>query len=167
MAEQQVLLEKANRRGGRGRRTRKKTISDMSAMMSPSMGQDELSEVATLAALSQTPDSKRSTAQYNFDEVDFLPDLSPKAMANFGMDNGDTLNLAPRTGGTQRRHSSRPIRVKVENLNSATAAPADSAVSATPNLPQIDHKSLRKPTVPGQFLKTADPFSASGMYGGE
>jgi calcium-dependent protein kinase len=31
--EQQDLMEKANRRGGRGRRTRKKTISDMSSMM--------------------------------------------------------------------------------------------------------------------------------------
>jgi len=33
--QEQTLLEKANRRGGRGRRTRKKTISDMSGMLAP------------------------------------------------------------------------------------------------------------------------------------
>ena len=32
--EQQTLVEKATRRGGRGKRTRKKTISDMSGMLS-------------------------------------------------------------------------------------------------------------------------------------
>ena len=40
-AEQNLLLETANRRGGRGRASRKKTISDMSAFV-PSMGQDEM-----------------------------------------------------------------------------------------------------------------------------
>jgi len=166
MAEQQVLLEKANRRGGRGRRTRKKTISDMSAMMSPSLGQDEMGEAAKLAALSQTPDSVRSTQRYNFDGVEGLPDLSPKALGDFGSNN-NTINLAPRPGMTQRRpSSSRQIRSNVEKVTSPTVLDK-SAAPATPNLPQIDHKSLRKPTVPGRFLKTEDPFSASGMYGAE
>jgi len=164
MAEQQVLLEKANRRGGRGRRTRKKTISDMSAMMSPRMGQKELGEAAAITKLPQTPESVRTTAHYDFDGVEGLPDLSPKSIDALGTDNSDTINLTPRTGGTQRRHSSRPIRVDVQNLSSATTLD-NSAASVTPNLPQIDHKSLRKPTVPGRFLKTADPFRVSGMYG--
>ena len=57
-AEQQVLVEKANRRGGRGRSSRKKTISDMSGMLVGSMGQDELGEISKMAA-SKTPDHKR------------------------------------------------------------------------------------------------------------
>lgn len=48
--QQQALVEKATRRGGRGRRSRKKTISDMSAMMN-SMGQDELGSIAISAAM--------------------------------------------------------------------------------------------------------------------
>ena len=167
MAEQQVLLEKANRRGGRGRRTRKKTISDMSAMMSPSMGQDEMGEVAALAALSQTPDSKRTTTPCDFDGVAGLPDLSSKA----AMEWSAKLPLAPRvTGasarGTPRRHSGHRIQVKIGDITSA-AVTDDIAASSTPNMPQIDHKSLRKPTVPGLFLKTEDPFGSSGMYNGE
>lgn len=47
--EQQALVEKANRRGGRGRRSRKKTISDMSGMLS-SMGQDEMTQIAKEAS---------------------------------------------------------------------------------------------------------------------
>jgi hypothetical protein len=47
--QQQALVEKATRRGGRGRRSRKKTISDMSAMMN-SMGQDEMLNIAVSAA---------------------------------------------------------------------------------------------------------------------
>lgn len=47
--EQQALVEKATRRGGRGRRTRKKTISDMSGMLT-SMGQDDLTQIAVAAA---------------------------------------------------------------------------------------------------------------------
>lgn len=178
MAEQQVLLEKANRRGGRGRRTRKKTISDMSAMMSPSMGQDEMGEIAALAALSQTPESKRTTAPYNFDGAEGLPDLSTKtAIESFSK---NSLNLAPRTAsmrrgsghriqaqGTQRRGSGHRIQAKVEDLASAATALDNSSDAPMLNLPQIDHKSLRKPTVLGQFLKSEDPFGASGMYGVE
>lgn len=48
--ERQAVVEKAHRRCGRGRRTRKKTVSDMSGMLS-SMGQDELTKIAGEAAL--------------------------------------------------------------------------------------------------------------------
>merc|ERR1712137_535325 len=61
MVEQQALLEKANRRGGRGRRNRKKTISDMSAMMSPT-----IQDIGEVAASAKTPDSTKSTFPYNF-----------------------------------------------------------------------------------------------------
>lgn len=46
--QQETLVEKANRRGGRGRRSRKKTASDMSGMLN-SMGQDELSLISSEA----------------------------------------------------------------------------------------------------------------------
>jgi hypothetical protein len=55
-AEQQELVEKATRRGGRGRGSRKKTISDMGAMMNPSLGQDELATI--VAQTSSTEFSK-------------------------------------------------------------------------------------------------------------
>jgi Ca2+-binding EF-hand superfamily protein len=166
MAEQQALLEKATRRGGRGRRNRKKTISDMSAMMSPSMTQDEMGEVSALAMLSQTPDSKRSTVAYDFEGFIGLPELPTGGPVELG------TNLAPRTQrrnsgkiqpGSQRRNSGHRIQVP-ESISTATAI---EDTSSTPNLPQIDHKSLRKPTVPGQFLKTNDPFGATGLYGVE
>jgi hypothetical protein len=46
--QQQALVEKANRRGGRGRRSRKKTISDMSGMLS-SMGAEDFNSIAQKA----------------------------------------------------------------------------------------------------------------------
>jgi len=182
MAEQQVLLEKANRRGGRGRRTRKKTISDMSAMMSPSMGQDEMGEIAILAALSQTPDCKRSTVECDFEGVEGLPDLSTKTAMASATSDDNTFSLAPRVTqvvqqrhssqrvqaqGTQRRNSGHRIQVHVDNRSSAAAIDDAAAFSTPTNLPQIDHKALRRPTALGEFLKTEDPFGASGMYGGE
>ena len=94
--EQQTQLEKANRRGGRGRRTRKKTISDMSGMMASGtdeMFKGKMTEPAKSVRLADT--SKISEA------------LKPK--------NETELHLH------------------------------DTA--------------QRKPTVPGQFRKTYDPFS--------
>jgi calcium-dependent protein kinase len=47
--EQQSLMEVANRRGGRGRRNRKKTISDIGGMFG-SMAQDEMTKISIAAA---------------------------------------------------------------------------------------------------------------------
>ena len=47
--EQQSLMEVANRRGGRGRRNRKKTISDIGGMLG-SMSQDEMTKISIAAA---------------------------------------------------------------------------------------------------------------------
>ena len=163
MEEQQALLEKANRRGGRGRRNRKKTISDMSAMMSPSMTQDEMGEIAKLSMLSQTPDSKRSTFEFNLEGVEGLPEFPKNPSPDV------KTSLAPRA---QRRHSGHRIQFEgaPQRRSSANRIQIPESVAklddATPNLaPQIDLKSLRKPTVLGRFLKTEDPFSASGFYG--
>lgn len=51
--QQQALVEKANRRGGRGRRSRKKTISDMSGMMGSSIGQHDVSKTTECANVSE------------------------------------------------------------------------------------------------------------------
>ena len=76
-AEQQVLVEKANKRGGRGRRNRKKTVSDLNAMLSPSYGQDEMVEVAKRATL--TPTLSRSVrAALEADTME-VPDLKSKS----------------------------------------------------------------------------------------
>merc|ERR1711865_814540 len=154
MAEQRVLLEKANRRGGRGRRNRKKTISDMSAMMNPSMGQEEMGGIAAMAVHAQTPDSKRSTIECSFDGVNGLPDLSSS-----GKEWSTSPSLAPKlTSNIQpRRGSSKRVQID-------TSAIEINNVPTTPDLPEIDLKCVREPTVPGQFQKTVDPFSASGMY---
>jgi len=175
-AEQQVQIEKANRKGGRGRRTRKKTISDMSAMLSPSMGQEELGDIAAAAAWSKTPDSKRSVQHYDFEGVEGLPDLSTKGgLVTVG---GLPLSLAPRSlsghgGMPSTRVSTGLIDLKPRSAHrdhvssdktGAIATNADVA-AAIPNLPEVDHKDLRKATVPGRFLTTEDPFSTSGMYG--
>jgi hypothetical protein len=78
--QQQALVEKATRRGGRGRRSRKKTISDMSAMMN-SMGQDEMTSIAASAAMeppvleeAKTLSAKHLLGSANDSEVD-LPDI--------------------------------------------------------------------------------------------
>ena len=155
MAEQRVLLEKANRRGGRGRRNRKKTISDMSAMMNPSMSQEEMGQIAVMAAASQTPDSKRCTVECDFDGVPCLPDLSPPKSAKLSSTTTGP-SLAPK-----RKSLEKNIQIDPSSLlkHEAIISPIP-----PPNLPELDLKTLRKATVPGQFKKVQDPFAASGMY---
>lgn len=50
--QQQALVEKFSKRGGRGKRIRKKTVSDMAGMLS-SMGQDDMGSLATRAMASE------------------------------------------------------------------------------------------------------------------
>jgi Ca2+-binding EF-hand superfamily protein len=142
-AEQQALVDKANRRGGRGRSARKKTISDMSAMMNPSLGQDEMDLLAAKAT-SQTPNSPRDVFNSSFSAVHNMPDLSQGTIAK-------NLGVPPKPSG----HGG--------DRDNEAALEKESCV---PNLPQVDHVDTRKATVPGQFHKTTDPFSSQGMYGG-
>lgn len=124
-AEQQQLVEKATRRGGRGRGNRKKTISDMSAMMNPSLGQDEMTMIAAKAA--QSPDAT-------------------KLILNSSLTNFASVPELPKT--------TRPLPLPPK-LPKAVLPPVD-----------VVDKSVRKPTIPGQFHHTKDPFSMDGMYGG-
>lgn len=113
---QNTDLEKANRRGGRGRRSRKKTVSDMAGM---------LSSVPTEELIMDPTPSKADKAS---------PD---KAEHLQGSDHSESMPV----------HSSAPP---------ATGAPqrgqTDSAYEAR------EHYHL-KPTTPGVFRKTIDPFS--------
>ena len=123
-AEQQVLVEKANRRGGRGRSSRKKTISDMSAMMTSSMGQDELGAISAQA--SKTPDNTRNLHHMSVQGALEMPSLTEEMP--------QAIPLPPRSEKNKQ-------------------------------IPVVD-TGLRGATVPGEFRKTQDPFSAEGMYGG-
>lgn len=143
-AEQQALVDKANRRGGRGRSARKKTISDMSAMMNPSFTQDEMGAIAAKAT-SHTPNSPRDVFNSSFSDVHNMPDLSQEAIAK-------DIGIPPKPSGDRKKQPSPTVQKEV------TMVP--------PNLPQVDHVDTRKATVPGQFRKTTDPFSSQGMYGG-
>jgi hypothetical protein len=82
--QQEFLVEKANRRGGRGRRSRKKTASDMSGML-VSMGQDELGSVVSEASkfsndTSASPDQHKTTTlaatMPEDDELNVGPDIA-------------------------------------------------------------------------------------------
>jgi hypothetical protein len=121
-AQQHALVEKANRRGGRGRRSRKKTISDMSSMLG-SMGQEELGMIAVRAA------------------ADNSSELSEGA--------GPT----------------RIVEKRSFELASLPEIPTSALTSEAGVHVDVSDGHLRKPTVPGEFRKTQDPFSKEGRYG--
>jgi hypothetical protein len=139
--EQQELVEKANRRGGRGRSSRKKTISDLNAMLNPSMGQDEMGEIARKAHFHTPEPAKNMRGRFSEKGLE-VPDLR---LEKFEKD------VNP------HEHANAPMStVVVGNKQS----PVD-----VPSLELID-KVVRKATVPGEFRETKDPFSSDGMYGG-
>lgn len=140
-AEQQELVEKANRRAGRGRSSRKKTISDLNAMLNPSLGQDEMGEIARKSHL-RTPEPiknmKGPLSGANFE----APDLRSKSFEQ---------DLKP------HEHDVTP--------KTQVVVGSKQGMVEVPSLELID-KALRKATVPGEFRETSDPFGADGMYGG-
>ena len=97
--EQQALVQKANRRGGRGRASRKKTISDMSGMMISSMGQDELGDIAGKAA-TRTPDANKTMFHASFKGGLDMPSL-PEGAAQSGQQ-GISSALTPRSAQKDR-----------------------------------------------------------------
>jgi hypothetical protein len=76
---QQALVEKANRRGGRGRKSRKKTTSDMTGMLS-SLNQDEMTRAAMAAAGLKDTDEEVEMAPTPV-QVDELIDHTLPALA--------------------------------------------------------------------------------------
>lgn len=137
-AEQQELVEKANRRGGRGRSSRKKTISDLNAMMNPSYGQDEMTEAPKRT--SYTPEISKAVKRVEVENLD-VPDLRSRSFDQ------DTVPL-------------------IDNSRLSTVVVGGKQVAVdVPSLELID-KAIRKATVPGVFRETSDPFGVDGMYGG-
>jgi hypothetical protein len=68
--QQQALVEKANKRGGRGRRSRKKTFSDMSGMLA-SMGSEDLTSTIARASAEEALDGANMEASRMY--VDMTP----------------------------------------------------------------------------------------------
>lgn len=137
-AEQQQLVDKATRRGGRGKGNRKKTISDMSAMMNPSLGQDDLADIVAKAA--RTPEAAKDIMNASLNDIG-MPDLK---------------RAIPTTGRGRRSENG----VAPPNVSIVTT------VDAGPSVHVSSGKTIRKATVPGEFHQTKDPFSSDGMYGG-
>ena len=141
LAKQQALLEKANRRGGRGRASRKKTISDMSAMMNPSLDKEEFGTIPARAT--KTPDLSRTRKHPSI--VDGNLDMLAMPSLNIAQ-----ANLSPEMVSVAKLGKSEP-NIGAEGLS--------------PSVAVVDKEAFRKATVPGHFRKTHDPFSADGMYG--
>lgn len=90
-SQQQALVEKANRRGGRGRRSRKKTISDMSGMVS-SMGQEEMGVIATTAsALPETSLPPRTQIEPVSEDLHPSDSMMPDIISSDGHVRGATV----------------------------------------------------------------------------
>eukprot|EP00980_Cylindrotheca_fusiformis_P000369 scaffold91_cov127-Cylindrotheca_fusiformis.AAC.29 len=137
-AEQQELVEKANRRAGRGRSSRKKTISDLNSMLNPSVGSDGVDPTRKF-----TPEPVKKMHGGFSGEALNAPDLRSKSFEQDIIDGGQK-------DGTQK------TKVIVGNRQ---------GMVEIPSLELID-KAVRKATVPGEFRETSDPFGADGMYGG-
>jgi hypothetical protein len=138
-AEQEVLVEKANRRGGRGRYARKKTISDLNAMLNPSLGQHEIG----VSFQSMTPDISKRLRDVSSEELIPIPDLRSKSFEQEESVHAFHGNNRANVPATKSKQNS----------------------SEVPSLELID-KAIRKATVPGVFRESLDPFGSDGMYGG-
>lgn len=154
-AERQVLVDKAMKCGGR-RTNRKKTVSDLSSMLNPSLGQDEFSVIAA-KALAQTPEATKQVFNASFSEFQVMPDLVAPSSTS--------VAVSSKAGAFPGTEVSGPPAHHHKKAGTAAMSKKDRPVVPA-NLPQVDHVDIRKATIPGQFHKTEDPFSSQGMYGG-
>mmetsp|Transcript_15641 Transcript_15641/g.34203 ORF Transcript_15641/g.34203 Transcript_15641/m.34203 type:complete len:1120 (+) Transcript_15641:578-3937(+) len=141
--EQRTFVEKATRRSGRGRR--KKTKSDMSAMLS--MGADDLGKVASLAASTTPPSSQRLSLESSGPLLPESPPPAPRQRSHL-RDAGD---------------DNRPARERQIGQNLASTTAADALIGNASD--KAKEGTLRAATVPGDFKKTIDPFGSHGKYG--
>lgn len=146
--QQEALVEKANKRGGRGRRSRKKTFSDMSGMLA-SMGSEDLSSTiarATAAdALEDDDETRKMSLLYN--------DSTPATVVEDEALLDDVVKPFMSVVGTTE-----PFGGLVSSDHLAVSAAAHDLLAE-----QDGH--LRSATVPGEFRKTSDPFGKAGRYG--
>jgi hypothetical protein len=105
LKEQQDLMEKANRRGGRGRRTRKKTISDMSGMMG-SLTSEELTGISIQASTAGINSSERpplSSQTENTAAAPIPPVIETRLYEEVEMESPETNLRAPTIPGDFRK----------------------------------------------------------------
>ena len=143
-----VLVEKANRSSGRGRRSRKKTVSDMSSMLT-SIGQDDLTQAAMHS--SATP-SNTDSPYIVYNQTTIPEDSSvpfSDSMENQLQEAYDTFKIDSSHGMPTMMLPSLGTNVDVIN--------ADTVIE------QVGHE--RPSTVPGDFRTTHDPFGSTGRYG--
>lgn len=140
-----VLVEKANRSSGRGRRSRKKTVSDMSSMLT-SIGQEDLTQAATIYS-SPTP-SNTDSSHITFNQQTIPEDSSVRftaVMENQLQEASDTFKLDP-----------------LHEMPSPPPGTSDDD-DVDVVVEQVGHE--RPSTVPGDFRITHDPFGSTGRYG--
>jgi len=151
-AEQQSLVEKATRRGGRGRRSRKKTISDMSGMMS--MGSEDFGVVAAKAIGSS---SNTPPAEFVGSTRSIGSGTTPPASEPFTPESSGSMVVIPEQARPRNKLKDEPSPLGTPPLpKAATPKDGDKAKDGP----------TRGATVPGNFRKTSDPFGSQGKYGG-
>ena len=139
-----ILVEKANRSSGRGRKSRKKTVSDMSSMLT-SMSQEDLAQAAAMYSSENPSDLDSPRTMLN--DVSIPEDAS----LSFTADVNNQLQEAYDT-------------FHVEPSNQLPSFGTDRGSDNTGKvLEQIGHE--RPSTVPGDFRTTHDPFGSAGRYG--
>jgi hypothetical protein len=142
--QQLALVEKANRSSGRGRRSRKKTVSDMSSMLT-SISQEDLSQALTQQPTSPTDSAKISEFQVSIPEdasLSFTSGMADALMDTFGTTVTTAMPLVSPTASTTMGNEDASDVLVIE---------------------QVGHE--RPSTVPGNFRATHDPFSSIGRYG--
>ena len=183
-AEQQSLVEKATRRGGRGRRSRKKTISDMSGMLTSAEAMT-VSTVEVLASERRLSDRDLGGSTSSRNEM-FSQSSSgylaegdePKPVVGQGeLHSMQTSSAAPENSAlspsallastqatTTTESRSGTIENGIEDHNISTAT-GNTANNGTPSAATAKEGTMRSATVPGDFRKTSDPFGSQGKYG--
>ena len=140
--QQLVLVDKANRSSGRGRKSRKKTVSDMSSMLT-SIGPDDLAQAA-LMYTSPTP-SNTDSPHMMYNQAPIPEDAS----MSFASDTKNQQNEESDTFDTS---------MMLPSLGTGTGEKSTNGV--------IEQVGLERPsTVPGDFRTTHDPFGSAGRYG--
>ena len=114
-AEQQSYVEKATRKGGRGRRTRKKTVSDMSAMLS--MGSEDLGSIAAAANSSTIGGGGSERAPLPLSSDHFTPPTSLPGSEELPKTNPD--QVAP-SNGMSKKENGQGDGAKEGTLRAAT-----------------------------------------------
>ena len=171
-AEQQTLVEIATRRGGRGRRSRKKTISDMSGMLSSTEEFNNTPVASPIPSSSGHRPSRNSLGGSIVKEVSAERETSGLMIEDMEEPMAGPGSFLPPnpppliSGGPQQSSNSVPPATASVDADSRIGG-MDTTVmsSASPSAAAAKEGTMRSATVPGDFKKTSDPFGSQGKYG--